>query len=502
MSDLAIHIRHVRKSFGGVHALKNVNLSVRHGTIHALVGENGAGKSTLMKILSGIHARDHGSIEIDGEEVAFHSPRDSRRKGIAIVHQELELATDLSVAENIFLDNLGGGSPYVSWEKVNRRAEAVLRAFGFEIAPTTLVADLGIAHRQIIEIVKALTQSVRILILDEPTAVLATSEIKVLFANLKRLRSEGVAIIYISHRLQEVFQIADDITVLKDGETVATLDPAACTENDIITRMVGRPLSSLFPPKPDLDPEAKILLEVNGLCRHRVLRNVTLRVRAGEIVGLAGLVGSGRTEVARCLFGLDRMDAGTVRRAGVPCPIRSPHAAMRLGIGLVPEDRQAQGGLLELPIATNVTFADLGSVSRFGIINHASENQRAETARAQLQIKLGSIANPLSSLSGGNQQKVILSKWLSAGSDVLILDEPTRGIDVGTKAEIFSAIHAMAARGLAVLLISSELMEIVGLCHHVYVMCEGTVAGELAADEITEEAVMRLAIPRRPLAAV
>ncbi|AHF92021.1 lantibiotic ABC transporter permease [Opitutaceae bacterium TAV5] len=503
-TDYAISIEHVRKSFGGVHALRDVSLHVRKGTIHALVGENGAGKSTLMKILAGIHTRDGGIIRIDGRDVDFRSPRDSQREAIGIVHQELALAPDLTVAENLYLDNLSRGSLSINWRKLNESAAAAIRAFGFDIDPKTPVSELGIAQRQIIEIAKILARDVRILILDEPSAVLADPEIDVLFASLRRLREQGVSIIYISHRLQEIFRIADEITVIKDGQTVTTLDPAACTEDDIITNMVGRKLSALFPPKtppPPSAPGEHPLLEIKNLSRHRVLRDIHLRLRAGEIVGLAGLVGSGRTELARCLFGIDRADTGTIAKNGAPLRLpRSASHAMRSGIGLVPEDRKGQGGLLELPIATNATLASLRKVTRFGLINHRAENRQTQAARERLHMRLGSIHDPLSSLSGGNQQKVILGKWLDADCDLLILDEPTRGVDVGAKAEIFNLITELSARRLGVLMISSELVEIVGLCHRAYVMCEGTITGELAGDEITEEAIMRLALPKRAAA--
>lgn len=503
-TDYAISIERVRKSFGGVHALRDVSLHVRKGTIHALVGENGAGKSTLMKILAGIHTRDAGTIRIDGCDVDFHTPRDSQRAAIGIVHQELALAPDLTVAENLYLDNLSRGSLAINWTRLNADAGAAIRAFGFDIDPKTPVSELGIARRQIIEIARTLARDVRILILDEPTAVLAGPEIEILFTSLKRLRQKGVSIIYISHRLQEIFRIADEITVVKDGRTVATLDPAACTEDDIITKMVGRKLSALFPPKktpPAAPPGEPPLLEINNLSRHRVLRDIHMRLRAGEIVGLAGLVGSGRTELARCLFGIDRADTGSIAKNGVP--IRLHHSASRAmlhGIGLVPEDRKGQGGLLELPIATNLTLASLSKITRFGLINHRAEARRAHAARERLRIRLGSIHDPLSSLSGGNQQKVILGKWLDADCDLLILDEPTRGVDVGAKAEIFNLIAELSARRIGVLMISSELVEIVGLCHRAYVMCEGTITGELASDEITEEAIMRLALPKRAAA--
>lgn len=498
MSDYAIRIEGVGKTFGGVHALRDVDLRVRAGTIHALVGENGAGKSTLMNILAGILRRDKGTIEVFGDPVDFASPLESQKRGIAIIHQELALAPDLSVAENMFLGDLGNGSLFVDWKTMNRKAGSALSAFGFNISPTTLCGELSVAYQQIVEITKALViQDCRVLILDEPTAVLADPETDVLFDNLRKLKESGITIIYISHRLEEIFRIADAITVFKDGRTVADLDPRSCTEDDIITNMVGRRLEALFPVKPERDAEGQVLLKVENLTRSGVLDNVSLNLRAGEIVGLSGLIGSGRSEVVRAIFGIDPLDAGTIEVAGKRRVIRKPADAMRVGIGLVPEDRKRQGGILPMSIRENVTMTNLEAISRFGITNARAERRIAQASQDRVKIKLGALNDALSSLSGGNQQKVIVAKWLNTGCKILILDEPTRGVDVGAKAEIYSIIATLAAAGVGVLVISSELIEIIGLCHRTYVMSEGVIAGELKGREMTEEAIMRLAIPKR-----
>jgi ABC-type sugar transport system ATPase subunit len=498
MSEYAIRIDGVGKAFGGVHALRNVTLNVRPGTIHALVGENGAGKSTLMNILAGIIRRDKGEIEVFGQAVDFTSPVESQRNGIAFIHQELALAPDLSVAENMFLGDLGNGSPFVDWKTMNKKAGDALSAFGFKISPKTLCGELSVAYQQIIEITKALViQDCRVLILDEPTAVLADPETDILFENLRKLKERGITIIYISHRLEEIFRIADAITVFKDGRTVTDLDPATCSEDDIITNMVGRKLEALFPAKPAKAAESETLLKVEHLTRAGVLSDVSLTLKAGEIVGLSGLIGSGRSEVVRAIFGIDPIDAGSIEVRGKPCLIRKPADAMAAGIGLVPEDRKRQGGILPMSISENVTMTSLKAFSRLGVTDARAEHRIASASQERVRIKLGHLSDPLSSLSGGNQQKVIVAKWLNTNCKVLILDEPTRGVDVGAKTEIYSIIASLAAAGVGVLVISSELVEIIGLCHRTYVMAEGQVAGELAGSEMTEEAIMRLAIPKR-----
>ncbi|MCL2895073.1 sugar ABC transporter ATP-binding protein [Brenneria tiliae] len=499
MDQYAVVIEQVKKSFGGVHALKNIDLKVKKGSIHAIVGENGAGKSTLMKILSGIYIKDGGTIHINGKEVHFTSPKQSRENHIGIIYQELALAPDLTVAENIFLGDLGFGGRLVNWKKMNQKAARVLSNLGFHIPPTARLGSLSVAYQQMVEIAKSLARDVKILILDEPSAVLSHREIDILFGQLKLLKGQGVTILYISHRLEEIFAIADAITVIKDGETVTDLDPATCTEDDIISSMVGRKFENLYPPKNI--PRQETVLEVYGMSTKSLLKDINLSARKGEIVGLAGLVGSGRTEISRCLFGLDRMTAGRIVKNGREIAVRHPADAMRQGIGLVPESRKEQGAILSRPIRENMTLSNLKRVCyRFGILNYRREREVSEQSRQRLSIKLGSVEDPISSLSGGNQQKVVIAKWLATECDLLILDEPTRGVDVGAKVEIYNVIHELAEKGYAIIVISSEMIEVISLAHRVYVMSEGTITAELHGEQITEENIMRFAIPKRALA--
>ncbi|WP_342323253.1 sugar ABC transporter ATP-binding protein [Kosakonia sp. BYX6] len=498
MEEYAIVIDKVKKSFGGVHALKNVNLKIKQGDIHAIVGENGAGKSTLMKILSGIYVKDGGTLHVNGKEVHFTSPGQSRDSQIGIIYQELALSPDLTVAENIFLDDLGLGKRFVNWNTLNKKAARVLSNLGFAIKPDDKVGDLSVAYQQMVEIAKSLARNVKILILDEPTAVLSEREIEILFSQLKLLKGQGVTILYISHRLEEIFMIADAISVIKDGESVGDLDPKTCTEDDIISAMVGRKFENLYPPKNI--PQEEEILRVENLATRALLSDINLHVRKGEIVGLAGLVGAGRTEIARCLFGIDRMSEGTITKNGQPVVIHHPADAMRYGIGLVPESRKEQGAILTQSIRENISLSRLKSVCyRLGIINHQQDKKLAEEYRSKLKIKLGSVEHPVSSLSGGNQQKVVIAKWLNTGCDLLILDEPTRGVDVGAKVEIYNVIHDLAERGFAIILISSEMVEVINLSHRVYVMSEGSITRELIGDEISEENIMKHAIPKRAL---
>ena len=496
MSDYAIIMENISKSFGGVHALKHIDLKVKKGEIHAIIGENGAGKSTLMKIISGIYTKDKGTITINGVQAHFTNPMQSQEKGIGIIHQELSLAQDLSVAENIFLDHLGNRYGIVNWKSLNEQAAAILKRFGFHINPKQKLGTLSLAYQQMVEIAKTLSKDINILILDEPTAVLAAPEIDILFNTLRQLKKQGVTIIYISHRLEELFRISDVITVIKDGETVTRLDPKASTEDDIIRHMVGRELSSLYPPKSV--PSKDVILEVESLSRRNVLENISFNIAKGEIVGLAGLVGSGRSEIARCLFGIDPIHKGTVNKNGVMIKINNPSSAMKHGIGLIPESRKEQGTILSRSIEENINLSNLRKIRHvLGILNAQKENEISEYFKQHLSIKLGKLTDPISSLSGGNQQKVVLAKWLNTECDMLIFDEPTRGVDVGAKSEIYNIINDFSSKGYGVLVISSELTEVIGICHRTYVMSEGKITGELIGSQMTEESIMRLAIPKR-----
>ncbi len=492
--EYAIEAINIKKSFGGVHALRNINFKARKSSIHCIVGENGAGKSTLMKIFSGVVAKDSGVIKVNGKEVDISDPHASHEHGIGIIYQEFVLAPDMTVAENVFLDNLSGGSFFINWLKVNQATQEILDDFGFEIKADALVADLSVAYMQIVEITKALAKNASILILDEPTAVLADPEIKVLFGILRRLKEKGVTIIYISHRLDEVFAIADDITVFKDGESIQTCACRDTCRDKIITAMIGREMNDLFPPR-----NAAVggeIFRAENLAQKSVLDGVDITVRAGEVVGISGLVGSGRSEFARAVFGIDRITRGTLYIDSKQVRIRPPRDALRHRLGLVPENRKDQGLFLALGIDNNITMANIRSVTthRF-FLNHRREREIAEEYKKKLAIRMGKPSNPASSLSGGNQQKVVLAKWLHSQCRVLIFGEPTRGVDVGGKQEIYKLINDLAVSRYGILVISSEMLEIIGICDRTYVFSEGKVAGSLAGDEMTEAEMLRLAIP-------
>ena len=494
-NSYAIEARGIAKSFGGVRALKGINLAVRKQSIHCIVGENGAGKSTLMKIFSGVLRRDSGEILVNGEPVAISSPKDSVRHGIGIIYQEFVLAPDMTVAENIFLDRLSDGA-FIHWKSLNSRARDFVRRFGFDIAPQTMVRDLSVAYMQIIEITKALAKNAKILILDEPTAVLSDPEIRILMDILRKLKEDGAVIIYISHRLDEVFDIADEITVFKDGESIDTGPVSKYTKGDIINLMTGRDMTELFPARETRPGD--IVLETRNLAQKNIVRDISMNVRAGEVVGLAGLVGSGRTEFARVLFGLDRKTSGEVAIGGKRVNIRSPRDALGNGIGMVPENRKDQGLVLDMSIAENMTMANIASVVRAGLFIDAGKEERISgDFSRRLRIKMNHNRDKASSLSGGNQQKVVLGKWLHSDCRILILDEPTRGVDIGAKYDIYSIINSLAAQGYAIIMISSELIEIIGMCDRAYVFNEGRVAGCVSGEGMNEPDILKMAIPLR-----
>ena len=484
------------KHFGGVHALRGVDFDCRSGEVHSLIGENGAGKSTLMRVLGGEHRPDAGEGWIEGEKLAFGDPRATRAQGVTVIHQELALAPDLTVAENIFLGEL---SAFISWGDLKRRARALIERLGFDIDPGRRVGALAVAHQQVVEIAKALSREVKVIVFDEPTAVLSTQDAGRLHRVIAGLRAAGVAVVYISHRLDEVMTISDRVTVMRDGEVVGTREARTLTIEQAIRMMVGRPMAAMFPAKP-----ARVLgeerLGVSGLNSARAgrgvkLRDINLSVRAGEIVGLGGLVGAGRTEVARAIFGADPRDSGEIRVNGRPVRIRAPNDAVKAGLCLVPEDRKVQGAVLSLPIRVNTTMARITDVSAaFGFLRVTRERALVSELGRQLRLKAASIEAPVSSLSGGNQQKVVLAKWFHAGGDAIILDEPTRGVDVGAKAEIYSLIFKLAEEGKAVLVISSEHQELFGLCDRVLVMGEGRLRGQLEPGDYSEEKLLAMAM--------
>ncbi|RPI50020.1 MAG: sugar ABC transporter ATP-binding protein [Acidobacteria bacterium] len=486
--------RSVRKTYPGIRALDGVSFDLFAGEVHALVGGNGAGKSTLIKVMSGAVAADSGTVEVAGSEVASMTPAVARALGIAVIHQQPSLFGHLTVAENIaFALEDRRGWQRIDWAARRRIAQELLARVGAEIDPERLVETLSMPEQQLVEIAKAIGAHARVLIMDEPTASLSEREVARLFDAIRRLRSEGAGIIYISHRLEEVFALADRVTVLRDGQTVGTHPREALTPPALISLMIGRELSAIFP-KQSVARTA-VALELRQIsCAAAGVRDVSLSLRSGEILGLAGLVGSGRTELAGTIFGLTPADSGELLVRGRTASVASPTDAIRHGIGYVPEDRRQHGVVPEMPVAENVSLASLDQVARRGLIDRASERNQARQYVEQLQIKAASVAQPVESLSGGNQQKVALAKWLATRPSILILDEPTQGVDVGAKAEIHALMQQMASRGLAILMISSELPEILGMSDRVAVMRNGTIAGVMAREEATQERVMAMAL--------
>ncbi|MCW6508883.1 sugar ABC transporter ATP-binding protein [Lichenifustis flavocetrariae] len=493
MPDL-VAMTGIQKRFGGLAALKGVDFSLRAGEVHALLGENGAGKSTMMGVLSGKLAPDGGTIMFADKPVRFGSPRDAIDVGIEMIHQEMALAPDLSVAENIFLGSL---PPMISWFALRRKARVLIERLGFAIDPAARVGDLTVAHQQVVEIAKALSRDAKVIIFDEPTAVLAARDAEQLLRIIRELSASGVGVVYISHRLDEVLRISDRMTVMKDGGFVGTVTPKDTGVNDLIRMMVGRPLSALYGTRIAHDLGAEVL-RVEHLSAGLRVKDVSFTLRAGEILGLGGLVGSGRTEVARLIFGADKRDAGRILLNGKEAALRHPGQAVKAGIGLVPEDRKRQGVVLDMSIRVNTTMARMAPVTSGGFIRWAKERATVMKLAESLRLKMAGPEAPASSLSGGNQQKVVLAKWLHVDGPVMILDEPTRGVDVGAKAEIYTIIHRLAAEGRAVIVISSEHQELFALCDRVLVMGEGRLRGELTPDLYSEENLLSLAIGGKP----
>ncbi|RZU66802.1 monosaccharide ABC transporter ATP-binding protein (CUT2 family) [Microterricola gilva] len=485
----ALELRNVAKSFGAVVALKSASLTVQMNSIHALVGENGAGKSTLVKIVAGLYQRDSGDFLLRGEEVDFSSTAESKAAGIAVIYQEPTLFPDLSVTENIFM----GRQPTNRFGKIDRKrmrreVQGLFARLDVRINPDRPAEGLSIADQQIIEIAKAISLDARVLIMDEPTAALSGVEVERLFAVARSLRDEGRALVFISHRFDEVFALCDTITVMRDGEYISTDSIESTTVPEIVRRMVGRDVADLFPKQPAEIGEP--VLEVVGLNSAGIFHDVNFTVRAGEIVGLAGLVGAGRSEIARAIFGVDNYDAGTVRIAGTTVPRRNPAAAMSLGLALVPEDRRKQGLVIDATVSRSTTMAIQKQLTKFGLLTSRAENAAARIWASRLEVKTNALDTVVGTLSGGNQQKVVLAKWLATNPRVLIIDEPTRGIDVGTKSEVHRLLSELAGKGLAILMISSELPEVLGMADRVLVMREGRLTAELSRAEATSETVM------------
>lgn len=495
MTDTAIprlKLEHVYKSFPGVQAVSDVSLDVYGHQILALVGENGAGKSTLMNIINGVVPLDSGKIVLDGQPVSITSPHRALELGITMIHQELALIPELTVGQNIFL----GREPRrwgigVDWKRLYAQAQRELDRLGIEVSAQATIADLSIAQRQLVEIAKALSYNARLIALDEPTSSLTSRETETLFRLVRSLREEGVALIYISHRLEEVFELADRIAVMRDGHLVAVGNAADFTPAEVVRLMVGRELTEFFPKVPAQRGEP--VLKAVTLKAGREVRGVSLELRRGEIVGLAGLVGSGRTNVARLLFGADRLEAGEIWFEGRKVQLRSPQDAIRLGIGLVPEDRKAQGLFAGQSVRYNAAAGLIQRLSRWGFIRFQAVNRIVRELVERLRVRTPHLNQKVRNLSGGNQQKVIISRWLSLNPKVLILDEPTRGVDVGAKAEIHALMSELAAQGMAILMISSELPEVLGVSDRILVMREGRIVAELTREEATQDRIMQAA---------
>ena len=488
-----LEVKKISKSFAGNHVLQEISFSVESGQVHALIGENGAGKSTLMNIIGGIHQPDGGQIFFDGRPVVFANPMEAMKNGISIVHQELSLAPNMNLAQNIFLrrepvNALG----FIDWKKLYADTRAIFTRLGIELDPKTLASKLSVSVQQVVEIAKALSFEARVIIMDEPTSALSAKEIERLYGIVADLTARGIAIIFISHKLDEVFRIADQISVLRDGHMVGTVDTANTTRDSIIQMMVGREIGHMYPPKSTGIGEA--LFAVDGLSREPYFRNVTFALRKGEILGFAGLVGAGRTEVARAIFGADKADAGKISIEGATVRFASPKAAIAHGVCYLTEDRKTLGLFLKMPVRDNIASAALSRfVSRLGMLNERKMADESRRYVEEMEIRPPNDELLTINLSGGNQQKTLLAKWLCAQPKVLIVDEPTRGVDIGAKAKIHADLRKMAEAGIGVIVISSELPEVLGLSDRVAVFREGELTAVLDGDQTTQEEVMQYA---------
>jgi ribose transport system ATP-binding protein len=487
-----IRAEHINKSFSGVPALTDVGFDLRAGEVHALLGENGAGKSTLVKILSGVYTKDSGTVTVCGEEVEALTPKRASALGIAIIHQELNLCAHLSAAENIFLGREKTRRGILNKEAANNEARKILQSLNLDIDPETAVGDLQVSKQQMVEIAKALSQNARILIMDEPTSALTSSEIEELFKVVRSLKEKDCGIIYISHRLEELRHIVDRATILRDGNYVTTLNYGETNLPELISYMVGRDIKEKFPRVECT--VGKTVLEVKNLNAGRLVRDISFELREGEIVGIAGLMGSGRTETTRALYGIDKKQSGEIILDGKSIRSRKPADSIREGIVLIPEDRKKDGLFTKLSIRNNIGMPNLDLLSNvLGIVNKSREKDMAYKCRDDLKIKLSSIENDSASLSGGNQQKVVVGKWMARSFRVAIFDEPTRGIDVAAKIEIYNIINRLKQQGIGILFVSSELPEILGFADRILVMCDGRITGELPRKEATQELVLDLA---------
>lgn len=489
--SVILELKNIIKEYPGVKALNHMNLTVHKGEVHALMGENGAGKSTLIKVVSGAIRPNGGSIIYEGKEYEYMTPALSKKLGIGVVYQEFNLVPELSVAENIFLGNRLTDKPIINRRLMNKKAKELMESFGIDIDVTVPVRTLTVAYQQLVEITKTISGNVKVLIMDEPSAPLTNREITALFKIIRKLKSKGIAIIYISHRMEEIFEISDRITVMRDGEYVDTCMTSETTNANLIKMMVGRTLDEQYP-----TIEKKIgetVLEVKDLSTDALLKKVGFSVKKGEILGIAGLVGAGRTETARAIFGADPISSGEIRINGKKVHIKNPKDAIKNGLALIPEDRKKHGVLLDMSIRDNISFIAVKEISSATVIRSSKDKNMARKYIERLQIKCPSMEQLAKNLSGGNQQKVVLAKSLASNSKIIIFDEPTRGIDVGAKKEIYELINQLASEGMAIIMISSEMPELLGMSDRIIVMHEGEVTGELKKEEANQETILELA---------
>ncbi|MGV0819481.1 sugar ABC transporter ATP-binding protein [Martelella sp. AMO21009] len=490
-AEAILRMADIEKSFPGVKALQNVTFTVRRGEVHALVGENGAGKSTLMKILSGAYRADGGSIWFDGVQTEHSSPAEMIERGIAVIYQEFSQASHLTVAENIYMNRLPRTRfSTVDWSRLKKDATACMKRLGFEIEPNTPVAKLSVAQRQMVEIARAISQNAKLIVLDEPSAVLGDAELEKLFVTIRSLQAEGVSFIYISHRLKEVFDICQSVTVLRDGQVMKSDAIENWTTSLLIQSMVGRPLTEFFPTRePKFGDE---VLKVTGLRRGKFLKDLSFSLRAGEILGVCGLAGAGRSELLRAIVGADALDAGRIEIHGIEKTISSPRQAISLGIGFAPEDRKTEGLFLGQSVGFNITISKLDKFCQSKVLRLGKEKSEIDSYVKRLRVKTPDVSTRIGTLSGGNQQKCVIAKQLNAECDILLIDEPTRGVDVGAKREIYELlVEFTQTRGMGILMVSSELPEILGLCDRILVMREGEITAELACDDASEEVIMQ-----------
>ncbi len=491
-NDIVLSVKGVNKSFSGVQVLKDINLDIRKGEVHVLVGENGAGKSTLMKIITGIYDMDDGEIWFEGKKVDIQTPKDAQNLGISIIHQEFNLLGHRSVSQNIFLGREPITRKFLIQEaEMDREAKKLLDSLGVDIDPKTKIASLGVAQQQMVEVAKALSFRSKVLIMDEPTATLTSNEIEKLFAAIRRLKEDGVSIVYISHRLEEFQHIADRLTVLRDGQTIRTMKLEETNIEEIIRLMVGREITNQY--NREYNEPGETVLKTEGLSSLR-FRDVSLEVRKGEIVGLSGLVGAGRTEVVKAIFGDEIIEAGSVEFFGKKYTKTNTRLTTKLGIGFVPEDRKEEGAAVDKPLSENLIQASLGKLFPRHILSRAVENKKAQEYVDSLHIKTTSVRKPVYLLSGGNQQKVIVAKWMCAECELILFDEPTRGIDVGARAEIYNIMNDFVKEGKAILMVSSDMPELLGMCDRIYVMKDGRITAELDRHDATQEKILAASV--------